>query len=292
MPYDVIVIGGSYAGMAAALQLLRARRSVLIIDAGKRRNRAAAHSHGLLTRDGEDPAEIARIGREQLAAYPTLTWIDGTATKAETAVDGFAVTTEDGTRHEARRLIFAVGVSDTLPAIDGLEERFGRSVFLCPYCHGYEMNMGRIGVIAVTPQQVQHASLLKEWGEVTILTSDAFHVEKAELEAQGFTVETGAIERLEGEADVRLADGRLLEFAGIFTAARNAPSTPLAEALGCGLTETPFGMHILTRPDKQTTIPGVFACGDAGMVPHSLSLAIGDGAMAGAGTHRSLVFGL
>jgi thioredoxin reductase len=119
MQHDVIVIGGSYAGMAAALQLLRARRKVLVVDAGKRRNRFASHSHGFLGQDGADPAEIAATARRQLEAYPTLTWIDGVAESASGEKDGFAVETEGKTRHEARRLLFATGVADGLPAIEG-----------------------------------------------------------------------------------------------------------------------------------------------------------------------------
>jgi thioredoxin reductase len=151
MLHDVIIVGGSYAGMAAALQLLRARRKVLIIDADLRRNRFASESHGFLGQDGIDPDQIARAARDQLKAYPTLTWLEDTATDAEQHEEGFAVTTSDRARHDGRRLIFATGVGDTLPTIDGLPERWGRSVFHCPYCHGYELDLERIGVIATGP---------------------------------------------------------------------------------------------------------------------------------------------
>ena len=122
MKHDVIVVGGSYAGMAAALQLLRARRSVLVIDAGKRRNRSASHSHGFLGQDGVDPAELARVARAQLATYPTLTWLDGEATQATGVRDDFRVAS-GGATYSARRLLLAVGVSDRLPDIAGLPER-------------------------------------------------------------------------------------------------------------------------------------------------------------------------
>ncbi|WP_394886210.1 FAD-dependent oxidoreductase [Mesorhizobium sp. AaZ16] len=148
MRFDVIIIGGSYAGMAAALQLLRARRQVLIIDAGQRRNRFASHSHGFLTHDGADPAEIANRAREQLSRYGTLSWIDGAAETAEGARNAFKVTLADGNVAEGNRLLFATGVSDALPNVEGLEERWGRSLFQCPYCHGYELERGRLGVIA------------------------------------------------------------------------------------------------------------------------------------------------
>uniref|UniRef100_E6VIS7 Thioredoxin reductase n=1 Tax=Rhodopseudomonas palustris (strain DX-1) TaxID=652103 RepID=E6VIS7_RHOPX len=293
MHHDVIVIGGSYAGMAAALQLVRARRSVRVIDAGQRRNRFAAHSHGFLSQDGADPAAIAATARRQLEAYPTLSWIDDTAYAASGRKDAFVVETGDGAQHHARRLLFATGVSDTLPAIAGLQERWGVSVFLCPYCHGYELDKGRIAVIATGPMSLHQAQLLPEWGEVTLFTNAALVLDDAgrdDLAARGVTIEETPVARIDGYADVVLRDGRTLPFAGIFTASRNTPATPIAQALGCALTETPFGTQIQTDDGKQTSVAGAFACGDAARVPHSLSLAVADGAWAGAGLHRSLVW--
>ena len=293
MSHDVIVIGGSYAGMAAALQLLRARRKVLVIDADKRRNRFAEESHGFLGQDGVDPGEIARKAREQLSAYPTLTWVEGTAEQAEGEKDAFVVTMADATRHDGRRLLFATGVSDALPELEGLGERWGKSVFHCPYCHGYELGQGRIGCIATGPMSLHQAQLLPEWGEVTLFLNDSFvpdETQHADLAARGVTIEAAPIARLEGKADVRLTDGRLLPFAGLFTASRVSPSSPIAERLGCALEETPFGTQIQTDVTKETTISGAFACGDAARIPHSVSLAVGDGAWAGAQLHRSLVF--
>jgi thioredoxin reductase len=293
MTHDVIVIGGSYAGMAAALQLLRARRKVLVIDAGKRRNRSAEESHGFLGQDGVNPGEIARKAREQLSAYPTLIWIEGTAEEAEGEKDAFVVTTVDGTRHNGRRLLFATGVSDALPEIEGLGERWGKSVFHCPYCHGYELDQGRIGCIATGPMSLHQAQLLPEWGEVTLFINGTFapdETHRADLAARGVAIEDVPVTRLEGAADVRLADGRLLPFAGLFTASRVSPSSTIAERLGCALEETPFGTQIQADALKETTVPGAFACGDAARIPHSVSLAVGDGAWAGAQLHRSLVF--
>ena len=293
MSYDVIVIGGSYAGMAAALQLLRARRKVLVIDADKRRNRFAEESHGFLGQDGVDPGEIARKAREQLSAYPALTWVEGTAEQAEGEKDAFVVTMADATRHDGRRLLFATGVSDALPDIEGLDERWGKSVFHCPYCHGYELGQGRIGCIATGPMSLHQAQLLPEWGEVTFFLNGSFvpdETQHADLAARGVTIEAAPIARLEGKADVRLTDGRLLPFAGLFTASRVSPSSPIAERLGCAIEETPFGTQIQTDAMKETTISGAFACGDAARIPHSVSLAVGDGAWAGAQLHRSLVF--
>ncbi len=293
MTYDLIVIGGSYSGMAAALQLLRAHRSVLIIDAGARRNRFAKASHGFLGQDGVPPGDIAQTARAQLEAYPTLTWIEGYAERAEGERDSFNITMRDGTRHHGRRLLFATGISDTLPAVEGLTERWGRSIFHCPYCHGYELQRGRIGCIAVNPMSLHQASILPEWGSVTLLLNGAFTLDDAQREqlaARNVAVEETPISQIEGEANVRLTDGRVLPFAGLFVASRNAPSTPIAATLGCILEETPFGTQIEVTPQKATSVPGAYACGDVARVPHSVSLAVGDGAWAGAQIHHSLMF--
>lgn len=294
MQHDVIVIGGSYAGMAAALQLLRARRKVLVVDAGKRRNRFASHSHGFLGQDGVDPAAIAATARRQLEAYPTLTWIDATAESAAGEKDGFVVETEGQTRHEARRLLFATGVADGLPAIEGLSERWGRSVFHCPYCHGYELDRGRIGVIASGPMSIHQAQMIPEWGAVTFFTNGAIDLDdaaRADLASRGVTIEETPIARLEGHAEIVLADGQKLSFAGLFTAPFATPASPIAEGLGCEHMETPMGVQIRTADTKETTVPGAFACGDVARMPHSVSLAVADGAWAGANIHRTLIFG-
>lgn len=292
MNYDVIIVGGSYAGMAAALQLLRARRSLLVIDAGKRRNRTASHAHGFLAQDGVDPAELARAARAQLMTYPTLTWIDGEAELVTGVRDAFRVTSQ-GRTYPGKRLLFATGVRDLLPDIPGLRERWGRSVFHCPYCHGYELDRGRIGVIATGPMSLHQAQLVAEWGETTFFPNHMLELDgpsAEELAHRGVGVEPTPIARIEGSADVVLSDGRVLGFAGLFTAPRNSPASPTAEQLGCRLIETPTGTQLWTSDTRETSISGAFACGDVARVPHTLSLAVADGAMAGAQLHRSLVW--
>ncbi|MBF9263635.1 NAD(P)/FAD-dependent oxidoreductase [Paracidovorax cattleyae] len=293
MQHDAIVIGGSYSGMAAALQLVRARRGVLVIDAGKRRNRFASHSHGFLGQDGVPPGEIAAQARRQLEAYPTLAWRDGRAGAITGPLDGFVVTMADGTSHHARRILFASGVADQLPAVPGLAERWGQSVFHCPYCHGYELNQGRIGIVGSSPLSLHQAELLTEWGDVTLLVNGAVEVGpgiRAKLEHRGVAIEPVPIDRIAGHADVLLADGRLLPFAGLFAAPRTSPSNALAEGMGCALEDTPMGIQVRTDVESKTSVAGVFACGDVARVPHSVSLAVGSGAMAGAQVHRSLVW--
>ena len=293
MHHDVIVIGGSYAGMAATLQLVRARRSVLVIDAGERRNRFASHSHGFLGQDGVDPGEIAANARRQLEAYPTLSWHDGRAEAISGQVDSFTVTTADRELHRGRRILLATGLADQLPPVPGLAERWGKAVFHCPYCHGYEIGQGRIGIIGTGPMSIHQAELLTDWGKVTLLGNGAVelsHDTRSNLERRGVTIEEVPIDRIEGHADVAMADGRLLSFAGLFTATRTVPSGSLAEATGCALEDSPMGMQVRTDAESKTSVPGVFACGDVTRVPHSVSLAVGNGAMAGVQVHRSLLW--
>ncbi|OCW58561.1 NAD(P)/FAD-dependent oxidoreductase [Hoeflea olei] len=290
---DVIVIGGSYAGMAAALQLVRARRAVTVIDAGERRNRFAGPSHGFLGQDGIAAAEIAATARRQLEAYPTLSWIDGRAVAVNGGKDDFTVTMADGRHHHGRRLLFATGLADQLPEIPGLAERWGTSVFHCPYCHGYELDRGRIGVIATGPMSAHQAEMVSDWGTVTFLTNGAVEPDAATRQAlagRAVSLEPVPISRIDGVADVVLDDGRRLGFAGLFTAPHCVPSSPLAAEAGCALEETPMGVQIRTDAAKQTSLAGVFACGDVARMPHSVTLAVADGAWAGAQLHRSLLW--
>ena len=293
MVHDVVIIGGGYAGMAAALQLLRARRSVAVIDAGLRRNRFASHAHGFLSQDGVPPDQIAAQSRAQLERYPDLTWIEGEAISLDGPRDAFVVGLNDGAPLTGRRILMAAGVRDALPEIEGIEDRWGRSVFHCPYCHGYELDRGRIGVIGSGPMSVHQAELLTEWGSVTFFPNGAVELEadlREALETRGVTVEEAVIERIEGTADICLADGRRLAFAGLFAAPTVSPASPLAERAGCALEDTPMGVILRTDAAKQTSVPGIYACGDVASMPHSVSLAVGDGAMAGAQVHRSLVW--
>jgi thioredoxin reductase len=294
--HDVIIIGGSYAGLAAGLQLARARRRVLVIDAGMRRNRFAGASHGFLTQDGTPAAEIAAKGRAQLLAYDTVEWLSGEATRAEAARGGFRVTIGDtGEKRAGRRLVLALGVKDHLPGIPGLEERWGRSVFHCPYCHGYELDRGRIGVLATSHKSIHHAMMLPDWGQTTFFLNGAFSpdLEQAgQLRRRGVVLDDGVIDRLDGDgATIVMRDGRVVPLDGLFTLTRTSIASPIAEQLGCAFDEGPTGAVIRTDAIKATTVPGVFACGDAARMAGSVTLAVGNGALAGMAAHQSLIFG-
>lgn len=294
MSYDAIIIGGSYAGLSAGLQLARARRRVLVIDGGLRRNRFASHSHGFLGQDGRPPADIAADGRAELMDYPSVTWLVGEAAEVRGGSDAFVVTLANGQTQSARRLVLAGGVRDELPAIDGLAERWGRSVFHCPYCHGYELDQGRIGVLAVSPMSIHHAMMLPDWGSTTFFTNGVFVPDTEQLELlanRGVVVEPDRVMSISGErADINLADGRSVAVDGLFVMPRTHQSSPLAEQLGCTLADGPMGLYLQTSETQETSVPGVFACGDAALAAGSVALAVGTGARAGAGAHQSLIF--
>lgn len=301
MESDFAIIGGSYAGLSAALQLARARRQVLVVDAGQRRNRfvdaAGGTSHGFLTQDGRAPAAIAAQAREQLMRYATVQWLEGQADDARIAADGrfeFSVGSGADTRLvSARRLVLALGVRDELPTVPGLAERWGRSIFHCPYCHGYEMDAGRIGVVASSSMALHHGLMLPDWGSVTLFLNGAYEPseeERASLARRGTTIEATPIARIDGEADVVLADGRVLAMNGLFTQPRTQPSSPIAAQLGCAMEDGPMGPFIRVGPAQETSVAHVFACGDAARAAGSVALAVGDGVMAGLGAHRSTMF--
>ena len=295
---DFAVIGGSVAGLSAALQLARARRRVLVVDAGLRRNRfvdeAGGTSHGFLTQDGSAPAAIAAQGRGQLLRYPSVQWLDGMADDARVAPGGrFEFRVSEQLVVSAGRLVLATGVRDELPPVPGLAERWGRSVFHCQYCHGYEARAGRIGIVAATPAAQHHAVMLPDWGETTLFLNGAYVPNDEELAAlarRGTRVEPTPIERIDGDADVLLQDGRRFVMDGLFTQPRTRPSSPVAQQLGCAMEEGPMGPFVKVDAFQQTSVPNVFACGDAARPAGNVALAVADGAMAGFGAHRSTMF--
>ncbi|UHD45963.1 NAD(P)/FAD-dependent oxidoreductase [Aureimonas altamirensis] len=297
MRFDAIIVGGSFAGLSAATYLGRARRSVLVLDAGQPRNRFSRHAHGFLGQDGRKPGDILKLARNQLAAYPTVLFRHGTATGAHRAAGGgFCIELNDGQRFDADRIILAHGVSDDLPAHPGIRERWGRSVLHCPYCHGFEVAGRRLGVLHTPRMPASHAALIAEWGPTTLfLDGHGLDPQFAhDLTGRGVTIEPEAVIGLDGEGDtlasVQLASGRRVSLDAMFIGAPTRLSSDLADRLGCAIDDSPLGSVVRTDDRKQTTVAGVYAAGDVARSPHSVAWAVGDGAMAGVAVHQSLVF--
>lgn len=310
MHYDVIIIGGSYAGLSAGLPLARARKRVLVIDNDQRRNRFGTHSHGFLTQDGTLASEIARIGKEQLLRYPTVDWLDGKVVRIDKHDDGFCVysdvgdntadtscpSTSESKSLYASRIILATGVKDVLPDLSGLAERWGQKIFACPYCHGYELNQGRLGVLATSEFSLHSALMLPDWGDVTLFLQDAFvpsDEQLAQLATRHITLETRRVLAIEDELTLKLADGETVALDGLFIAAPFEQASALPQMLGCAMDETPLGNIIKVSDTKETSVAGVFACGDNTQFgTWSVPIAVADGMKTGVCVHRSLMFGL
>ncbi|MDR3101579.1 MAG: NAD(P)/FAD-dependent oxidoreductase [Paraburkholderia sp.] len=295
--YDVVVVGGSFAGLSAAMQLARARRRVLIVDSSKPRNRFAAHSHGFFGQDGKSPAQILTQAKTQLAAYPTVQFIEGEACAAAPLDGRFLVTLRDGSRFAAGRLILASGVRDELPSLPGLDERWGLTVLHCPYCHGYEVAGRALGVLATHPLSLHQAMLIPDWGPTTWFTQGLVEPtpeDLAALDARGVRIERASVVEVLGDAPamtgLRLADGRIVEIDALFVSTRTHMASDLASQLGCAFDEGPLGPVIRVDEWKQTSVPGVFAAGDASSLMSNATFASASGVAAGVGAHRSLIF--
>ena len=295
--YDVVIAGGSWAGLAAALQLGRARRRVLVLDAGLPRNRFAHASHGFLGQDGRSPAVILETFRAQVLAYATVRIREDTAVHASASgEESFTIELASGDLLRAARVILATGIVDLLPPIPGVAERWGRTVLHCPYCHGYEVADRRLGVLATSDLAVHQASLLPDWSpDVTLFTDGIITLDtdqRALLTARGVRVEPRRVTALSGDAPaldgVQLEGGSVFPLDALFTAPPIRLAGTLAEQLGCEIDEGPLGPHIRTDARQQTTVPHVFAAGDAARTTYSATFAAADGAMAGISAHQSL----
>ncbi|MCL6670054.1 NAD(P)/FAD-dependent oxidoreductase [Streptomyces panaciradicis] len=267
--YEVIVVGGGAAGLSAALVLGRARRRTLVVDAGEPRNAPAAHMHGYLTRDGMPPAEFLAAGREEIARYG----VDLVRDRAVDVAPGFTVSLASGRTVRGRRLVVATGLKDEPPAVPGVAERFGRDVLHCPYCHGWEVRDRAFGVLATTPMGVHQALMVSQWSkDVTFFLHTVQERELTDddlrrLAAAGVKVVPGEVSELVVEDDrltgVRLADGTTHAREVVFVAPRAVPRTDLLERLGAELRETPFGAYPVVDETGLTTVPGVWAAGNA-----------------------------
>jgi thioredoxin reductase len=297
MRHDAIVIGGSFAGLSAAMQLARARRRVAVIDTGQPRNRFARASHGFFGRDGAAPIAMQIEARDKLSAYPNVTFLTGAADKARPEPGGFQVTLASGEEARAAKLVLAFGLVDELPTLAGLKERWGESVLHCPYCHGYEFADQRLGVLHLGPWSAHQALLIADWGPVTLFLNGGAPPEDevlAKLAKRGVVVEPDTVTALEGPAPqlagLRLEGGRLVPQAALYLAPETRMASPIASELGCAFEAGPLGLHIRVNEAQMTSVPGVYAAGDIARAQHNATLASADGVLAGVAAHQALVF--
>jgi thioredoxin reductase len=235
--------------------------------------------------------------RSQVAAYPTVSFVNGEAMTATKTPDGFSVTLAAGDVLEGVRLVLAFGISDELPGIPGLAERWGSSVLHCPYCHGYEFSGQRLGVLHASPKSFHQAMLVSEWGPTTLFLNGGDEPDDAslaELTKRGVAIEPALVKALHGAgsrlSSIELVDGRLSPADALYVGPRTRLNSEIAQQLGCELDDAQFGPIIRTDADKMTTVPGVYAAGDITRGAHTVTFAAADGVMAGLAVHRSLIF--
>jgi thioredoxin reductase len=288
--YDVVIIGGGASGLSAALVLGRARRRVLVVDAGAPRNAPAAHMQGFLSRDGMPPSELLRTARAEVAGYGVEIVTD----RVIEAAAGFTLRLQNDRNVTAKHVLLATGAVDVLPDLPGARERWGRDFLHCPYCHGWEVRDQRIGVLGIGPGSVEHAHLLRQWSDDVAFFANDTDVtphERSALHARGVTVVDGPVERLVVVGDrltgVQLADGRSVPRDVLFIRpALRAHSDVLTSALGCEVDDAGL---LLVDAAGATNVPGVWAAGNATNPRAQVITAAGEGSAVAIAINTALV---
>ena len=292
--FDVIIIGGSYSGLAAAMALGRALRNVLIIDSGKPCNRQTPHSHNFLTQDGKTPKEISLLAKQQVLAYNTITFFDGLATKGFKSKNIFEIQTESGDIFSTTKLIFATGIKDIIPSIIGFPECWGISVLHCPYCHGYEVKNETTGVLGNGEYGFEFSKLISNWTkDLTLFTNGASTLSAeqiAKLEKHQIKIvekEIDKLEHLNGHLqNILFKDTSKTNIQAIYTRLPFKQNCPISQQLGCELTEDGY---LKVDAFQKTTAKGVFACGDNLSRMRTVANAIAMGTTTGMTVNRELV---
>ena len=294
---DVIIIGGSFAGLAAALQLGRARRTVTVLDTGRPRNRFAGHSHGLLGHDHKPPLDILAEARQQLARYPTVRLVNARAESVSGTIDDFRVVTDDNESPRARRLILSYGVVDQMPDVPGFAESWGTSIVPCPYCDGFEVAGQHWGLVWSGPQSHNQVRLFHDWTDTLTVLADGHEIPsdiRADLARRNIPVVDGRIAEIAHlggpNAIVMLDTGSKVAVDILFAHPRNKPSANLHESLGLATADRPDGIVLKVDERRETSIPGIYAAGDlANPLMPSVTTASWQGAMAGIFAQQSML---
>jgi len=286
MRYDCAIVGGGPAGLNAALVLGRARRSVALFDNGKPRNAVTHASHGFLTRDGIQPAEFRRIAYEEVLSYPSVRHWPAEVADIERTDDGFVVRASSGEQVQARKIIIAAGLKETLPDIEGVREFYGKGLFNCPFCDGWELRDQPLAIMSNQPGLFHRAKLLLNWSSNLIVCANGgdqlTEEQRQQLAARGVRIIDTPVESFAGRDGrlerVHFTDGTHIEIRGGLIAPVQLPNEKFARALGC---ETTSSGGIAANEVGKTTAPGVFAAGDSAYVmPSQLIYAAASGSKA------------
>lgn len=294
--FDVIIVGGSYSGLAAAMALGRALKKVLVIDAGNPCNRQTPYSHNFLTHDGETPAAIAASAKLQVAQYETIRFLQGTVVSGAKVDIGFEVVVETGENFVAQKLIFATGIKDRLPEIEGFSECWGISVLHCPYCHGYEVRNEKTGILGNGDAGFDFSRLISNWTkDLTLFTNG-----KSELsEAQSAQLSLHQIDIIEKEISaishdngyiqkVIFKDGSEYPVSALYAPSPFEQHCKIPEILGCELTEDGY---LKVDQFQETTVKGIFATGDNASRMRTVANAVAMGTSVGISVSKQLILG-
>ncbi|MFH7016094.1 NAD(P)/FAD-dependent oxidoreductase [Flavobacterium sp. FlaQc-47] len=292
--YDVIIIGGSYSGLSAAMSLGRSLRHVLVIDSGLPCNRQTPHSHNFITHDGEKLAIISAKAKLQVEFYDTVEFYQSLAVSADKTDIGFEIKTESGKVFSAKKVLFATGVKDLLPEIPGFAECWGISVIHCPYCHGYEVKKEKTAVVANGDMGFEYAKMISNWtkdlrlitnGKSTLTWEQTQILKKHNVEI--IEDEIDAIEHQNGNVqNIIFRNESKISVKAIYFKAPFKQHCTLPETLGCELTE-----QGLLKVDgfQKTTVPGIFASGDCHIQARSVAMAVSSGSFAGAMINKEII---
>ncbi len=285
--FDVIIIGGSYAGLSSAMALGRALRNVLIIDSGLPCNRQTPHSHNFITQDGEKPNVIAEKSKKQVLKYDSVKFLNDLAISGQKTEKGFEITTKTGETFETKKLIFATGVKDIMPDIKGFSECWGISVIHCPYCHGYEVKHEKTGILANGDFALHYAQLIRNWTkDLTIFTNgkstltqeqtdkiNKHNIPIIEKEIAHIKHEKGNVQQ------IVFKDNSIFDLKAIYSRPAFEQHCNIPETLGCELTEQGL---IKVDMFQKTTVTNIFACGDNTSPLRSVANAVATGNLVGA----------
>lgn len=293
---DVIIVGGSFAGLTAAMQLGRARRKVTVLDTGLNRNRYAQAAHNIFGHDGTSPADLLTSARAQVAHYPTVKQVHARAVGISGEPDSFTVTTAEGESISGRRIILSYGIVDEFPAIPGFAESWGKTVIHCPFCHGYEVAGTRWGLVYSSPMSLHAPALYANWTDDITLILDGHEIvaeERSKLEKRGVKIVDGKLAAIHHEdgriSGVTMQDGSRIALAALYAHPRNRPSADLHLQLGLEMKDTPTGSMIVVGDMQLTSRPGIFAAGDLTTGMHSVTFATNTGSLAAMGALQSMM---
>jgi thioredoxin reductase len=293
--FDVIIIGGSYSGLAAAMALGRALRKVLIIDSGKPCNRQTPHSHNFITQDGKTPKEIATLAKHQVLQYNSVTFFNGLATNGVKTENGLEVQVDSGETFSAKKLIFATGIKDIMSNLEGYAECWGISVIHCPYCHGYEVRNERTGILGNGEYAFEFCTLISNWTKDLTLFTNGPSVLTAEqtekIKSHQINIIETEIEKLEhinGQLQkIVFKEGTTSSVKALYARSPFVQHCLIPQTLGCELTEDGY---IVTDAMQKTTVPGIFACGDSTTRMRTVANAVAMGTTAGIIANKEIVF--